>query len=365
MEKNLEKIVEVNNRMIQTGAKKYQIARELGFAGESNCDASSLLNKKLKKAKKNGLEVVWSYNKPVAVERETIFKENGLEYFDNIVVDPVVRQRLNLTKDVNDIVSVGVIGDAHVKVGDTELYRFRLAGKHQLANKPDYIVIGGDFMSMECVSAWDKSKRKLMEGRRYKSEMEYGNKALDELMKPINDYNKQQRKNKGKQYKPTIIYLEGNHCDRLNRYLEYDPTFQDFINIPKDLNLEGRGIQWVPYREYYFIGKTGFTHIPFNSMKPISGSGLTVSVAKKCLQYCDFDVVFFHTHRFEIAHSTGASGERRMAVNGGCLLHSEGEDYAKGCTSDWWRGLVDFKIVDGKMASVQATEISLLESMYG
>lgn len=60
MEKSLETIVETNNRMIQEGAKKYEIARELGFAGKSNCDASSALNKKLKKAKKEGFDVIWS-----------------------------------------------------------------------------------------------------------------------------------------------------------------------------------------------------------------------------------------------------------------------------------------------------------------
>ncbi|MDB4461364.1 hypothetical protein N9043_00275 [bacterium] len=360
MKHTLEQIVETNNEMIKQGFKKYQIAEKLGFKGIPD-DASSSLSKKLRKAESKGLEVIWpkDYVKP-----HVVANENGLSYIENYIPDPIVKQHMNLTHSIGKITTVGVIGDGHVKDGDTELRRFRIAGEHQLANKPDYIVIIGDLATLDCLSAWDKDKRKNMEGKRYASEIEYVNKALDELTAPINEYNKIQRKNKEKQYKPHIVYLEGNHCDRLNRYFEYDPTFEDFVSIPKNLKLDERGIEWSPYREYYDIEGVKFTHVPHNSIKPISGSGLTVSIPKKCLQYCDHDVVFGHTHRFEMAHTTTSSGDRRTAISVGCLLHSEGEHYMSGKISDWWRGVVDLKIANGKILGVQGTEISLLESMY-
>lgn len=364
MEKNLETIVATNNRMLNEGYKKYQIAGELGFVG-SNDNMSSALAKKLRKAERKGFDVLWRKDSVVQTSGFVGESVSTLEYIDNYIPKPIVKQHKNLTEGIDKITTVGVIGDGHVKDGDTELKRFRMAGEHQLANKPDYIVLIGDLATLDCLSAWDRDKRKNMEGKRYKSEIEYVNKALDELVAPIEEYNKKQRKNKEKQYKPNIVYILGNHEDRLDRYLERDPTFEDFVNIPKNLNLEERGIECIPYREYYDIDGVKFTHIPHNSIKPISGAGLTVSIPKKCLQYCDHDVVFGHTHKFEMAHTTMSSGDRRTAISVGCLLHSDGEEYMRGKVSDWWRGVVDLKIANGKIVSVQGTELSLLESMYG
>lgn len=65
MEKDLKTIVQINNKLLQQGYKKYEIANELGFAG-SNDNASSWLAKKLRKAERKGYDVLWSYNKPQA-----------------------------------------------------------------------------------------------------------------------------------------------------------------------------------------------------------------------------------------------------------------------------------------------------------
>lgn len=61
--------------------------------------------------------------------------------------------------------------------------------------KPDEIIIGGDYMDVSALSAWDYDKKRKMEGRRYIKEYELANKELDYLQK----------------YTKKVVYLEGNH----------------------------------------------------------------------------------------------------------------------------------------------------------
>lgn len=253
-----------------------------------------------------------------------------------------------------------VMGDPHVSDTDKELGRFSLAGNHIVATRPDVVVIMGDFLTLDCLSAWDRNKRLKMEGRRYTNEVAAGNEALDLLLGPLAELQRKQSANKKRMYQPEIFYLEGNHEERLTRYLEQDPTFLGLANVPDNLQLEARGIRWIPYREYLDIGGVKFTHIPHNTMKPITSAGLVTSVAKKALQYCDFDVVFGHTHKLEIAHATRASGARHMAVNVGNFASSQGEEYMQGKISDWWTGLVELGIGDGRIQDVSLLPIDVL-----
>lgn len=166
------------------------------------------------------------------------------------------------------------IGDCHVD-DEQSLDRFDVASKFIIDKQPDYVILIGDFLTLNCLSAWDKDKRKRMEGKRYSKEIEAGNEALDRLLAEVKEYNKQKKKNKERQYRPHLVYIEGNHEERLSRYLEYDPTFDGHVGIEKDLKLKERGFAFIPYREYYYVDKVGFTHIPFNKTAPISGVDIT------------------------------------------------------------------------------------------
>lgn len=253
------------------------------------------------------------------------------------------------------MINVLAIGDPHTSAEDNELERFAKVGRHIVDTKPDAVVLMGDFLTLDCLSAWDRNKRLKMEGRRYKDEVAVGNTALDILFSDLARYNNKRRKNKKKLYTPEVFYLEGNHEERLTRYLENDPTFLGLADVRSNLNIDERGFTWVPYREYLDIDGVKFTHIPHNTMKPIASAGLVTSVAKKALQYCDFDVVFGHTHKLEVAHATRASGVRHTAINVGNFASSQGEEYMEGKVSDWWTGIVDMTIDNGSIQNFTAT----------
>lgn len=228
-----------------------------------------------------------------------------------------------------------VVGDAHVGADDP-LVRFDYANELIMDKRPDKIIIMGDFLTLNCLSAWDMNKRMKMEGRRYFDEIVQGNEALDRMFHGLNIDNQRLRKNKKKLYIPDIIYIEGNHEDRLTRYMESDPTFQGTVSIPKDLQLAERAIKWVPYREYYHHNGIAFTHIPHNSVKPVSGK-YHVHKAMDCTIQ---SVVYGHTHKLETAcrHVPGMK-HLQQVLSAGCFFEHD-EEYVHGLITNYWKGLI-------------------------
>jgi predicted phosphodiesterase len=241
-----------------------------------------------------------------------------------------------------------VVGDAHVDEFQ-ELGRFKLLNALIRSTKPDYVVIIGDFLSLNCLSAWDRNKRLTMEGLRYFAEIEAGNTALDLMLDRIPK-------------KTKVVYVEGNHEDRLPRYLETDPTFYGFAGIEKDLRLADRGIQYVPYKDVFYIDGVGFTHIPINGMgKGIGNPG----VAQKALKLFHHSIVFGHTHTLDHAaeHRHGAP-HLNQALSVGCFFEHV-DEYAKGSKTDYWRGICVLDIYKENRFDVATYSLGRLETVFG
>lgn len=83
--------------------------------------------------------------------------------------------------------------------------------------KPDEVILLGDFMDVSSLSAWDYDKKRLMEGKRFKKELNRANKELDFLQ----------------QHSKKITYLAGNHPYHKNTEVL---TKNGWINI-SDKNL--------------------------------------------------------------------------------------------------------------------------------
>ena len=251
-------------------------------------------------------------------------------------------------------------GDCHVD-DEQDLGRFDTAGQFILDKRPDHIVMMGDFLTLNCLSAWDNDKRAKMEGRRYASEIDAGNEALDRLLKPMVQYNKRRRKNKSKQYRPNMVFLLGNHEDRLDRYLERDPTFAGTVSIEKDLRLRARGFTTVPYREYYYIDDIGFTHIPHNKSAPISG----VDITRKAQAVTVKSVVFGHTHEQHLSHiHKEGMPHLQDTYNCGCFFDKK-EDYVHGKVTNYWRGLSLLHAWKPGRFDVDSYALGRLERLYG
>lgn len=255
--------------------------------------------------------------------------------------------------------SILVIGDCHVS-DNQDLSRFTIASKFIVDEKPDYIIIIGDFLTLDALSAWDRNKRKKMEGRRYNKEIEAGNEALDLLFHDMKQYNVKRSKRHRKQYKPEIVYIEGNHEDRLTRYLDTDPTFDGMVGVKKDLKLDKRKIKFVPYKEYYYVNGIGFTHIPFNKMAPVSG----IDITRKASMVNVNSVVFGHTHEQHLSHIHKQGQEHLQDIYCcGCFFEHK-DDYVRGCVTQYWVGLTILDNWKTSRFDVRSYSLSNLKRRY-
>jgi len=226
------------------------------------------------------------------------------------------------------------IGDIHDKPEHNK-DRLKYLSKFIVDKQPTHILIMGDFLTLDCLSFWDKDKRRKMEGKRYVDEVESANQAMDIIFNDVELYNRSQVRHKKKQYKPELIYLMGNHEDRLDRYLDYNPTMAGMIGIEKDLDLIGRGFTIIPYREYTYINGIAFTHIPFNGAAPISG----INICRKAQMVTVDSIVFAHTHnKNEDNIKRHGQTQLQQVFNCGCYFE-EIDDYMHGRMENYWKGV--------------------------
>lgn len=86
--------------------------------------------------------------------------------------------------------------DVHLTAGEPH-ESYKLFKKFAKDFAPDEIVLGGDFMDCEALSHWSKDKRRKIEGKRWRKELDVANRELDYLQK----------------HSSKITYLAGNHED--------------------------------------------------------------------------------------------------------------------------------------------------------
>lgn len=252
------------------------------------------------------------------------------------------------------------IGDAHVS-DNQDLSRFNLLGQFILETRPAVIVLMGDFLTLNCLSFWDRNKRRKMEGKRYNLEINAGNEALDRMLSPMQRLQNRQRKIKAKMYKPELVYLMGNHEERLVRYLDSDPTFDGLVSIEDDLKLWDRGFTVVPYRAYYEVGGIHLTHIPFNKVREIA----SVNICRAAEQVCVGSTVFGHTHEFSVSnvHRAGQTHLQQL-LNCGCFFE-ETEEYAQGHLINYWKGICLLDNYDEGRFDIDTYSLGHLRRLYG
>lgn len=216
-----------------------------------------------------------------------------------------------------------VVGDVHVAPGQ-DMHRAYLLGQAIRELKPKRVVFIGDFLTFDSLSDWDKDKRRKMEGRRYQADIDAGRKFLATMQEGYTVENDAE-----------FIFVEGNHEDRLWRYLDKQPLFERAVDYRKDLGIN----HWthIPYKEHYLHKGVYFTHVPINeSGKPVGGS----SACARALGIYQHSVVFGHTHKLASSsiHRHGAA-HLNQALNVGCYFDHI-DDYALGSVTSYWRGIV-------------------------
>lgn len=236
-----------------------------------------------------------------------------------------------------------IIPDTQVKPG-VPTSHLEWAGKYVKEQKPDVLIHLGDHWDMPSLSSYDRGK-KAFEGRRYKSDIEAGNKAMDLFTK---------------QYRGTVdceeVFLIGNHEERIERAVEADAVLEGVIGY-QDLNLAGWNV--VPYRKVIERNGVAFCHYFYNPMTGRPWSGQASSVLKNVGQ----SFVQGHRQGLDIALQQLPSGKRRRGVICGSFYQHD-ESYL-GPQGDHWRGLLVLHEVRDGDFDIMEVSLDFLRRRYG
>lgn len=202
-----------------------------------------------------------------------------------------------------------VIADTQAKPTESLEYMLWI-GKYIADVKPDVVVHIGDHYDMPSLSSYDKGKASA-EGRRFVDDLNAGNKGLELLNLAIH---------KDPTYEPRKVFCKGNHCHRIDRYVEDNPELKGTLGT-EFLPLEKYGWEVYDFLKPVEIEGIFFVHYLANPMngKPYNGSAMNI------LKTVGRSFVVGHKQCLDIAIRPTIDGKQQIGiVNGACYDFDEG-----------------------------------------
>ena len=177
--------------------------------------------------------------------------------------------------------------------------------------KPDKTVLLGDFADSSALSHWNLEKRRKIEGKRHKKEMAMVDKELKYLEKHTKE----------------IIWLEGNHENWVEQYIDKNPEMEGLVEYQVLLRLKERGIKWIAMNDLYKLGDLYLTH----------GMYANLHHAKKHMEKLGCNICYGHTH---MPQEYGCSMRMQKPLKAVCLgcLCGKKPDYLRGKHGNWRNG---------------------------
>jgi hypothetical protein len=207
-----------------------------------------------------------------------------------------------------------VLPDPHIPVHDTKA----VAAIESLMK--DYRFDGwiclGDLMDFNCISSHNLNNLRAVEGQRIQSDYKIAAKFLDSQATIL----------RKKTPAAKMILLEGNHGQRILRYIDAHPQLEGMIEIPNALELERRKIEWVPCwskGDIYKVGKASFGH----------GRYISDGHAKKHVTVYGTSFFYGHTHSVDSYSLTRHGSQTPIGQSLGHLCLPQA--YMQGTPDKW------------------------------
>ena len=201
--------------------------------------------------------------------------------------------------------------------------------KYMAAHRWDGYLNLGDFMDFDSISSFNIGRPGAIMGRHISNDFEIANKILDRHQKIVRARNP----------KAKFVLLEGNHEERVLRWLDAHPDFNGFFDIPKLLHLAERDMKWVPSwskGSVYKIGKASFVHGIYTNQYH----------AKKMVDTESGSIFYGHTHDMMcIPRTRRDKTDLQVGQSLGCMCEME-QSYMKGKPSNWQQGFGVFHFLE-------------------
>ncbi len=227
---------------------------------------------------------------------------------------PAPARPVAVTQETRRAQRILVCPDAHHPFVDPVAWECFLAAARHM--KPDVLVIIGDFCDAFAVSSHSKHPSRRIG---FATELAATNKALDQI-EALGI--------------PRVVYTEGNHENRLDRYIA-DKAPEMFGVVPGMKGLlrvhERAGWEWYPYKELVRIGSMSFCH---------DAGFCGVNAARASLQATGANFCFGHTHRLGVVYEGTVEDGMRVCMNVGWLGNVQDVDYMHKWRAqrDWQQG---------------------------
>lgn len=216
-------------------------------------------------------------------------------------IKPYIRQKLGR--------SHLVIPDVQSKPG-VRSDHLEWIGNFIVDKQPDVLICIGDFWDFPSLSRYDKGKL-AFEGRRYVHDVEAGRRAMEKLLKPIDDYNR----TAAIKYKPEMHFNLGNHEIRTSRIVDENPEFQGKFDLD-DLGIKEYGWQMHDFLKVVTIDNIQYSHYFTSGVM-----GRPVSSAAALLRERQCSATMGHVQYTD--HAIHKKTQKRAMFCGTCYLHDE------------------------------------------
>ena len=250
-----------------------------------------------------------------------------------------------------------VIPDVQAKPG-TDFTFLRYIGEDIVKRRPDVIICLGDWWDMPSLSSYDAGTA-MGEGRRLREDIEAGIDAMQMLLLPLHELQRQQRSHKVKQYKPRMVFTLGNHEQRLARHINEHPELIGFVSY-ETLGLQGFGWEVYDFLQPVDIDGISYVHYLANAMtgKPYGGRAMNQ------LASAGKSFVVGHKQVLDIAIRPILDGSMQLGIiAGACYEHNE--EYKGHQGNAHWRGLVVIHDVKNGFGEPMPLSLNYFKRTYG
>ena len=201
--------------------------------------------------------------------------------------------------------------DIHVPYQDKK--SLRAVEQFMSDTQPNYIIYTGDQMDLEMLM---KITKNIPEHTPIHSDYEQFDAIMTRHMKLCP--------------KAKIVFIEGNHEERVRRLIEKHPTYAGSdIELERYFQFKKRGIEFIPFGKTFKLGKLYYMH----------GNYYGIHHAKKTVSAYGRSIIYGHTHDFQ-AHTMVTPldvDDAHVAKSIGCLC-TRNPNYKKGAPNRWVTG---------------------------
>lgn len=213
------------------------------------------------------------------------------------------------------IYKVLVIPDVHVPYQDDQ--SLHALEKYMADTRFDEVIYIGDLLDFDQISKFNKGNP-LKESRKLSDDYKLAGKILDRHISIIRGNNK----------KAKFTLLEGNHEERIQRWVSQNPQVEDMIEVPVGLKLGERGINWVKSfskGDLYKIGKAYFTHGLYTNQYH----------AQKMVNNFGVNIYYGHTHDHQSFSKIFRGKDKTIeGMSLGCICEYD-QSYMQGRPTNW------------------------------